>query len=109
MSVVNVVDSRSDPTVAACDAVFEIVYVEGVFAGSPPINPTTKKKPKDNDHFTEWMTETSVYSALAWAMERKAHITVHFYDQKQVAVDTKLLSLLHPRIKERPVLRPYWL
>jgi len=109
MSVINVVDSRSDPTVSVCDAVFEIVYVEGAFEGSPPVNPTTQRKPRDNDHFTEWMTETSVYSALTWAMERRAHITVHLYDQKQVAMDTALLSLLHPQIKQQPLMRPYWL
>ena len=110
MALVNIVDYRSNEHNRICDAVFEIFYDDALrYPGSPPISPLTNSRLKGNEHWTEWLSGTSVYGSVMDAMEIHAHVTLYVYDEHYVRDGLALVKMIHPIIRETPMKKPYWL
>lgn len=112
MSVVNVVDRRSNEHNTFCDAVFEIFFIPNSYSfhgGIPPISPHTNERLRGDEHWTEWEDNTSVYSALLRAADLKAHVTVFLYDKGKIKGNITPLSIIHPMMNDKRMQAPYWL
>ena len=110
MALVNIVDYRSNEHNRHCDAVFEIFYDDALrYPGSPPISPLTNSRLKGDEHWTEWVPGTSVYTSAMQAMEIHAHVTLYVYDKDYVKDGIKLVRMIHPIIQDEPMKTPYWL
>ena len=112
MSVVNVVDKRSNEHNTFCDAVFEIFFIANSYSfqnDTPPIFPHTQERLRGDEHWTEWMDNTTVYSAIMSAMEVKAHVTVFLYDKGKIKGNITPLSIIHPLMNDKRMPAPYWL
>lgn len=112
MAIVNIVDKRSNEHNTFCDVVFEIFYIANEYAfqkDTPPIFPHTNQKLRGDEHWTDWMDNTSVYSAVMKAINIKAHVTVFLYDKGFIKDNVTPLSLVHPMMNDKRMDSPYWL
>jgi hypothetical protein len=87
MSLYNVVDSRKNEFNNRCDAIFEIWDKDDIGG---------------NADTTEWIDNTTVYSAVMKAMELDGHVTLYLYAQGFIKLEFPTLSYIHPRIKKEP-------
>ena len=88
MSLYNVIDSRKHEFNPRCDAVF--------MAWDPD------SRDQKNCSITEWVDNTTVYSAVMNAMSFKWHVTLYLYTPGTIKLDFPTLTHIHPRIKKKP-------
>jgi len=88
--VFNIIDGRTNEFNPNCDVVFE------VFADDW----TDYNLPANTKDFTEWVTNTSIYSALMVGMKFSGCVTIYFYDEGMVPRDHGYLAAVHPKLKK---------
>ena len=97
VAISNIVDNRtlSLDEDTSCDVVFEIVCDDHDTFGIP----------REVESFTEWVTKTTVYSAIMQGMQFRPKVIMHLYDEGTIAGQLKTLmkEQIHPRMKSDPL------
>lgn len=94
MAILNIVDKRHQPVHRLdtfCDAVMEISSDDWTLYGLPS---TTENR-------TEWITGTTVYSAIMTAMKFRGEVVLYFYSCKTLEHIKPYLHKSHPSLRAK--------
>jgi hypothetical protein len=77
-----------------CDVVFEIICDDD--AGGIP---------KNTESFTEWVSNTTVYSSIMMGMQFTPKVIMHLYDVETITggIRDLIKQRIHPKMKEDPI------
>ena len=95
MSISNIIDNRSVDEDNRCDVVFEINCDDIIDEGIS----------KETESFTEWTSNTTVYSAIMQGMQFNLPVTLHLYDPGMIssAIGILIEQRVHPKMKPEPI------